>query len=479
MAALRDLFEVYGALDEAAGKSGNPAVAATLDEFLPKASRNTGWYREIEDFFFRENARHSPNLGEACARLGDQAREAERGNAPRLTAPQKQRLFYGLSAAARMQQCEQTPTLGTSKEDLEAALLPALAAVGPEKKLYQERLDNAANHVGDYVNRVQSESVGRANFYPFREEMARNMDMVDPSTLKVPLCQSALVTVDGLRCAVIDTDLWSEDVSLNDLKAIVNPFNWNENYPAFFLEMAPFRDPFRSDGWRRVRETVGFGELESLDITTALKYFPTDGELEARLDYDLDDPTPGPGDGQVLVDRGYINMWVTKGNPDVGGVRVRTRKVIHISGLSPYAQTRWVCLTGYGTASSEFLFGPAEHRPKEPQPFVYYEHGQQPQADPETSESGTSTHVVATAVDLWTDGFQDLATDYFDMAEKWMAGGLRLSDVTEFSQRITGRLISSPLEFLEAVNRPRHPRGAPSGTQQGRRPNDTQQGGTP
>ena len=36
MAALRDLFEVYGALDEAAGKSSNPSIAATLDEFLPK-----------------------------------------------------------------------------------------------------------------------------------------------------------------------------------------------------------------------------------------------------------------------------------------------------------------------------------------------------------------------------------------------------------------------------------------------------------
>jgi hypothetical protein len=153
--------------------------------------------------------------------------------------------------------------------------------------------------------------------------------------------------------------------------------------------------------------------------------------------------------------------------------------VIHISGLSPYAQTRWVCLTGYGTASSEFLFGPAEHKPKEPQPFEYYEHGQQPEDDPETSESGPSTHVVATAVNLWTDVVQDLAIDYFDMAEKWMAGRLRLSDVTDFSQRITGRLVSSPLEFLGTVNQPRHPRGTPSETQQGQRPNDTQRGDAP
>ena len=52
MTALRDLLEVYGALDEAAAKSGNPSVSATLDKFIPEASANTGWYREVENFFF-------------------------------------------------------------------------------------------------------------------------------------------------------------------------------------------------------------------------------------------------------------------------------------------------------------------------------------------------------------------------------------------------------------------------------------------
>jgi hypothetical protein len=469
MAALRDLFEVYGALDEAAGKSGNATATATLDEFLPKASRNAGWYREVEDFFFREKAQHSPSLGDACARLGERAKEAKKGNAPPLTAPQKQRLFYGLSAAARIHEVASTSVLAGSKEDLKAAVLPGLAAAGPEDEPYEWRLDNVDRHFDDYFfDRVQSGSVARTTYYPYREEAASaKMKMLDPSTLNIKLCDSALVVVDGLRCAVIDTNLTSKEISLNELKAIVNPFNWNENYPAFFLKMAPFRDPFRSDGWRRVIETVGFGELDSLDITTALKYHTTERELEASLDYDLDDPTPGPGDGQVLVDRGYINMWATTDDPDLPGVRVRTRKVIHIDGLSPYAQTRWVCLTGYGTASSEFLFGPAANKPHDPRPFDYYQRGQQPEADPETSDPETSTHVVATAVNLWTDTVQDLTSDYFDMAEKWMAGGLRLSDVTEFSQKVAGRLISSPLEFLETVNQPRHPRGRPNETRQG------------
>jgi hypothetical protein len=480
MAALRDVFEVYGALDEAAGKSSDPTTAATLDEFLPKASRNAGWYREVEDFFFREKAQQSPSLGDACARLGKRAEQAKPGEPPPLTAPQKQRLFYGLSAATRIHEVAPTSVLAGSKEDLKAAVLPGLAAVGPDNKPYKWRLDNVNRHFDAYSARVQSGSVGRANYVPFRAEAASSrMELVDPSTLDIPLCDSALVVVDGLRCAVIDTNLTSKRISLNELKAIVNPFNWNKNYPAFFLSMAPFRDPFRRDGWRRVLETVGFGELDSLDITTALKYHPTDRELEASLDYDLDDPTPGPGDGQVLVDRGYINMWATEGDPDVPGVRVRTRKVIHIDGLSPYAQTRWVCLTGYGTASSEFLFGPAENTPDKPEPFHYYKHGQQPEAAPETSDSGPSTHVVATAVDVWTDSVQDLVSDYFEVAEKWMAGGLRLSDVTELSQKVTGRLVSSPSEFLERINQPRYPRGRANDAQQGRQPNQTQQGDAP
>jgi hypothetical protein len=345
-----------------------------------------------------------------------------------------------------------------------------LAAVGPEGKSYKERRDHAEAHFDDYFDKVRSRLTGRADYDRFRKVAASpDMEIVDEATLNVPMCKSAIVTVDGLRCAVIDTVLSSNDIPLDNLKAIVNPFNWNENYPDFFIRMAPFRDPFRSDRWRRVLETVGFSGLGGYEITTALKYYPTVGECEAHLDYDLDDPTPGPGDGQVLVDRGYINMRVTnpERDPAQGGVAVRTRKVIHISGLSPFAQQRLVCLTGYGTASSEFLFGPASAPRKEARVFEYYKHGQRPEEDPETTDSGPSTHVVATAVNLCTDAVEGMTNDYFDMAEKWMAGSLRLSDITEFSQNVTGRLVSSPLEFLERINRPRYPRGRPGQPQQG------------
>src|SRR5262249_32605229 len=153
----------------------------------------------------------------------------------------------------------------------------------------------------------------------------------------------------GREAVCVDTDLRGPDkVSLNDLKAIIDPRNWHEDYPDFFLAMRPLHPP-RPDDWGRVLETVGFGAAGfGRELVTDLKYYksgPEEGS-EARLEYDLDDPTPGAGDGQVLIDRGFINMSAVNGDPALGPVHVRTRKVVHIRGLSPFAQQRLVCITG-------------------------------------------------------------------------------------------------------------------------------------
>jgi hypothetical protein len=258
---------------------------------------------------------------------------------------------------------------------------------------------------------------------------------------------------------VIDTNLRSEHRSFHDVVEIVNPFNWSENYPEFFLSMNDCDPPERTDGWFRVLETVGFRGLNGLELTTNLKYYPQlkldDGI--AHIDYDLDDPPPGQGDGKVTVDRGFINIEVDSDerNPTKPGVRAKTRKVVHIEGLSPYAQQRLVCLTGYGTASSEFLLG-GKADAKEPYPFDfgYYKH-KVLQAGPEVESTEVSAHAVATAVNLWTESAQGLVSDYFDFAEKWMDGRLRIRDVADYSSRVTERLVGGPLEFWDRVNQPR------------------------
>ena len=481
MGTLRDLLEVYGALDKAVGKSNDPAVANAVDSFVPGFSANSGWYDEIEDFFFGKDARKNPDLGEALSRIGaaskaadseraahqdagnDAGDDEERPRRPRpaLTKPQKSRLLYGLTAAARAHQAAAPSMTTMSDLDLMQAYMEALAAVGPDEERYDSRLGTATEKFEDIWNEVDARCAGRGQFSRLRKYAATTAGVVDPSTQDIPLCSAKVVTTDGLAVVVVDTNLRTDERTFDEVVEIVNPFNWNENYPEFFLRMNPCDPPERTDGWFRVLETVGFAG--GLEITTNLKYYPTlrldDGV--AHIDYDLDDPTPGQGDGKVIVDRGFINIEVDNVNrdPTQVGVKAKTRKVVHIDGLSPYAQQRLVCLTGYGTASSEFLFGgKADAKKPYPVDFGFYK-GQVPEAEPEAEPTGVSTHAVATAVNLWTESVQGLVSDYFDFAEKWMDGRLRIRDVADYSSQVTERLVSGPLEFWDRVNTPR--RGQP------------------
>jgi hypothetical protein len=470
MGTLRDLLEIYGSLDRAVGKSSSPAVAGAVDSFLPGFSANTGWYDEVESFFFGADARRNPDLGKALSRIGKAsgpgAGQPAAGQNPVLSTPQKNRLLFGLTAAARAHQAAATNMTTMPDEYLMYAYIEAMAALQPADQPYEERVENASAHFAGFWEHVKSGCPGRDQFDSVRTYLANDdAPIIDQSTQAIHLCSAKVVIVDDLPVVVVDTNVSTPDRTFNEVTKIVNPFNWNENYPDFFISMDPCGEPERTDGWFRVLETVGFPGLGGLEITTALKYRPTPPTRDthiARVDYDLDDPTPGPGDGRVIVDRGFINIEVDNGanDPDQNGVRARTRKVVHIDGLSPYAQQRLVCLTGYGSASAEFLFGEPDGEPPWPRPFVYYT-DDVPQADPTTGTREMSTHVAATAVNLWTESVQGLVSDYFDFAEKWMDGRLKVRDVADYSSQVTERLVSAPLEFLERVSQPRYVRSRP------------------
>lgn len=463
MPALRDLIEVYGALDQAVLQSDDPAVAETVEQYLPNASKNPGWYRELEGYFFGDKARSEANLDDALARI---AADSKAGS--KLTAPQKSRLHYGIYTATKVKQMVPSCSLPSPEDtSYQSTLVDALTAAGPADESYESRRAAAEALLPDLTDQVHNTFQGRNDFQKVKA-LCADRSALDQSTLRVPLCKSAIVTVNGYVSVVVDTELSSPHISVKNLKAIVNPFNWDENYPDFFIKMSPSIPVERTDGWRRVVETVGFRDLGGRWLTTALKYLPSpegdDGS--ARIDYDLDDPKPNPGDGKVLVDRGYINMWpATPGRPDEPGVRVRTRKVVHITGLSPYAQRQLVCLSGYGTASSEFLLGPARDPNPDARHFDYYDH--EPPEQDDDPEVGTSNHVGTTAVHMWTDAVAGMTSDYFDLAQKWLQGSLTGPDLAAYSKDLAGRLAGAPWEFLDRINRPRYPGGGPGGTQGG------------
>jgi hypothetical protein len=486
MAALRSLLAIYGALDDAIIRTDDPRVAATVDAFLPGASANTGWYSELETFFFRAAAQPTPNLDQALGQIDDAAP---------LTIAQQSRLFFAVSAITRVRQVagpsafpslpqsdDSTPESDSSAPESDSSaprfptfndwLVGALAAVGPEGFTNEERLAQAITFQDEVAYRFPN----RQSFYAFRAYAAEQRWIVK-ETLGIPLCQATIVDIDGIESVVVDTEASSDDVSLKQLKDVVNPYNWHLNYPDFFCDMISCGLPERDDGWRRVLEKVGFCNYGGLNLRTALKYIATEESTkpcEARLDYDLDDPRGADGDGLVTVDRGFINMWSTVKDANAKGVKVRTRKVVHIDGILPYAQARLVCITGYASASNEFLFGAASSAVKGRQVFTYYDTGVQPEQAATVAAAGQggapapTDHVGTTAVKLWTDTVRDLTTNYFNLAGKWVAGSLQVDDVTEYSRQVTSRLAKTPMEFLDAVSKPRYPDGAPGGYGQGR-----------
>ncbi|MFA5708891.1 hypothetical protein [Mycolicibacterium sp.] len=492
MAALRSLLEVYGALDAAVTHASDSIVPSIVDEFLPGASANTGWYRELETLFFPQNPRLEPNFAHAIAELETTTDEDDP-----LSAAEKSRLLYATTALCRVHQDTVRPadpkdpeSRGKPPEEppFEDYVARALALLGPapnnagDRRDYQERrqtfsatCQEPGGAVQTFLTELPLRMAHRDQFYSFRRHTVDTLDL-DPDILDIPVCHASVIDVCGTEAVVVDTECTTGAVSLDKLKKVVNPFNWHHNYQHFFCSMDPIAKPERPDGWRRVLEKVGFCSVSNnLHLCTALKYhLSVSGQDEkipwARLDYDLDDPCPGRGgDGRVTVDRGYINMWAHNDTNSAAkdGVAVRTRKVVHITGVSPYAQARLVCIAGYGTASGDFLIGAAQHPSNECKEFDHYDTGVPVPAEPAPNPAaagfaadGTprpADHAVTTAVKLWTDAVANIGTSYFNLAGRWSAGTLRLADVTKHYQGVTEQLLTKPLEYLETVTQPRYP----------------------
>ncbi|SBS72889.1 conserved hypothetical protein [uncultured Mycobacterium sp.] len=465
--SVRDILEVFGALDRAVREADDPDVTAAADKLIPGlGTACPTWYAELESRYFGSNARKNPNLAEALQRIAD---EDANPDTDRLTSAQKTRLLYGISAAQRLNSvaAKTLSALDESDAKFNDALIGSLAAIAPKGVAeLKTRRDKAADASEALLQSMRSFTRTK-DFTPEVREKVEASPLRSGRPMGSPLCHTAVVVVDGLESACIDTEFDSTDVSLEQLKSIVNPFNWAQDYSELFVRMVDQEPDILPDGWRRVLETVRLLGLQ--ELTTPLKFFPYQASpLEATLDYDLDKTAMDTGDGQVLVDRGFINMKVTndEGDPAKPGVHVTTRKVVHIQGISAYAQGKLVCIGGYGTASANFLLGAAAKPPKDPVPFDYPTN--EGEADkPRTTSTAAPpatplTHFVPAAVGAWTECAQDLTNGYFDVAQKWLSGSLTLTDLADYTTRVSGELASSPWKYLQAMTTPRTP-GKPGG----------------
>ena len=455
MGKTRTLLELYGSLDKAVSQSDDPEIAAAVDQLLPGASANKGWHPEIEQFFFGpQGARNDPDPVEALTRLGQPDQE--------LKDYQKLRLLYAVAALARLQSVAPTLSLpDVNQDDVRNALIGALAHLRPEESS-AEREDATRGTLDEVVGHLAT-TTGRRAWPKITDKLVADNTITD-GVAQTPLCKTAVVTVGGVECVVVDTEFTSNTLSLDEVKAIADPRNWDEDYHDFFCDIKQLNA--RPDGWGRFLETVGFcgedGEPDVAKLVTQLKYYKsTPSATEANLDYDLDDPTPGLGDGQITVDRGFINMSAPEGNPTKPPVLVRTRKVAHITGVRPWAQARLVCITGYGTSAMEFLLGAAQRAADDPEfkPVAW----DAPVTAEDTSEQADTgaaqpaSHIAQTALDVWVDSIEGVMARSSDVSQKWFAGALNFTDLADYSKDVGGVLLGAPWKFLQAMSQPGDP----------------------
>jgi hypothetical protein len=461
---LYHLLALYAALDQAVTDFHDSDIVTTVEGFLPGTTGEgqRGWSVSITDFLGGD----LPDVNTSLTNIAE---------GPALTPPQLSRLVYVVGALAHIN------TYRDTHGDLFAG---ALRLARPQR---QPRPDAEVAYVagadpgGELLDLLQTQ------FRTSRDwgnvtKAAVAAQCLDATVAKIPLCNPCLTTQDGVQCILVDTRFEDSGVSLADVEAILDPRNWDETAGEFFCDMTDLgvrtSDPYK--GWGRVRETVNAWCGSGLpDLVTDLKYFKASysDPDQAVLQYDLDDPFPGVGDGQVTVDKGWLKVTRgTSADPNVG-VTVATRKVVHINPLSPVAQKIFVCVMGYGQAAMEMLLGGARNPPANavawstpPAPLGAAAQAGQPGPAPAADGAGAPpTTAAGLAVSMMSEYLAEVIQDTSEIAAKFANKQLTVDDFATFSANLAAKMASQPWRFLQKLSElpPPTPSGGPS------------QGGTP
>lgn len=269
---------------------------------------------------------------------------------------------------------------------------------------------------------------------------------VDPGVANYPPpCTGALRMIDGELCAVLTTELVDENHTLEQLRAVVDPLNWDQALPTFFCAMRP-EGIDGATGWSRVLECVST-ECSEYVLETPLKYFngARDDSRANQVDedwifvnYDLD-PERRRANTLVDVDSGYI--WITRHSS--GGVLIRTSKALKICGLSPTATAALACFSGWAQVGIDMLINAADSTN---QGVIDFQPATRPDlpADPEASSAIVLTsrsspaqtpptqpeRPEAARIPVLPHGFrQDLAEDTAQQVDRYIEVSTRLSKV--------------------------------------------------
>ncbi|MDT5368557.1 MAG: hypothetical protein QOC62_2988 [Mycobacterium sp.] len=403
MSKLHSVLVVFGAIDDIVDGSQDARILQVAQEWLPNAGGlgQSGWYAEIK------------SMAKVLTPAGEDA--------------------------------VTFPTL----QDAVGSLLGAQAGVPADNDTLSrhdlDRLSYAANVL------IELKKAGaRVDVADSDLEALRDLSQ----TPRRP-CEGVLRNVNGQFCTVITTRQDDVDVSVDDIKKVLDPLNWPK-YCSFFKSMKDLgRD---SNRWTRVLEEVG----TDFSLGTTLKFWK--GELEDGsifVNYDLDDhrSTADGDDGWVLVDNGYIMVARTADNH----VDIFTSKEIAIPGLSPTATAVLACQLGWAEVG-DHLFDAAERLAKSAKG------AKQPAGTkrwkPSDTESpgkpaaptgalaariprGMRGALIAAALEQADDFFTSTSAVAGDFATRWQ-NGIDRKDVADVAAKFSKELAHYSMELFDA-----------------------------
>ena len=492
------LLALYGALDHAVG-TGNADIEATVARYLPGSTgTNAGWYERLLVFLGHRKSHFTdtasvPNLRDALSVLHQQApvpvpRTAVKKPAKTRpgTAKKETSVTAGFSGTPPAAPDGSRPLSTVQKARMVYAIatlsqLPGWYLQNVLGDTWEKQLDDALKLVRGPNNGLFDHlrlNLNSRDGYPKVIEVAGKQGLIDPKVASVPLCQPKVMIVRNQPCLVITTEFTNAEVSLKDLKDVIDPVNWARCLSTFFCEMDGKAD---RDGWSRVLEQVSITcPIAPTHMKTPLKYWKTEGQDEktqpptACLDYALDEhpADDAKGDGLIVVDEGFIRMTSTDSSldPTKPGVRVRTRKVV---GFRNSALTPWgvlACSMGYGDQGIDMILDGVDNRARDPDandPQRWRDWtasmppanspGQPKDAPPQTppaTEPDTSRRAVELAVEMVDEYIDDMSGKSAAVAAKWATGTVPIAEMITLNAEFAARLATDPLRFLERLRNP-------------------------
>ncbi|HEX5145112.1 MAG TPA: hypothetical protein VFW21_14705 [Mycobacterium sp.] len=177
-------------------------------------------------------------------------------------------------------------------------------------------------------------------------------------------CTSYVREVNGEYCTVLLTESTAEDIGVDALKPVLNPENW-PMCSSFFTAMTPQPGTEQTEGWLPIEEVIGTGTGGGLTLRTPLRFWM--GELPDGqgifVNYDLDYERFDSADNSrlVVVDNGYVVATPLDREKPKQGVRLHTSKELAIRGVSPTATANLACRLGWGDAGEKMFFDVARN----------------------------------------------------------------------------------------------------------------------